>query len=118
VKPPNGSGVATQHFGREKNKYGIYNKGLISPEGKATYLDKDGLETIPAWNCPPHCPVKFLDEQSGTLTSGSGAKSNRLSTGWAGGPFSGDSGSASRFFPQFPSETALQTWLSTLTGAV
>jgi len=31
--------------------------------------DKDGTETVPDYNCHPECPVKLLDEQSGSSPS-------------------------------------------------
>jgi len=67
-----------------------------------------GTEEIVTWDCVDGCPVKALNEQSGTLTSGnpSGVR-NEGGTMLAGGgnlaPLTGfgDSGGASRFFPQF-----------------
>jgi hypothetical protein len=53
------------------------------------------------------CPVAELDEQSGTLKSGSGDKSNRIGSGMStglkpqGGNWQGSEGGASRFFPSF-----------------
>jgi site-specific DNA-methyltransferase (adenine-specific) len=67
-----------------------------------------GTETIPAWECSPDCPVRILDEQSGTMSTtrrrrerSEGAlvagtvwgTDNHRSTGYPG-----DTGSASRFF--------------------
>lgn len=53
------------------------------------------------------CAAAALDEQSGHLTSGGGAKSNRSDTWWAGGTrlpmpthFEASEGGASRFYPQ------------------
>lgn len=77
------------------------------------YADPDGLETVAAWECVKGCPVKVLDEQSG-ITPGRWAhgESNIGSAGYAGG-FKGqrkdpdyykDTGTASRFFPQFPAD--------------
>ena len=34
------------------------------------YADKDGKESVANWICVDGCPVKALDEQSGTLKSG------------------------------------------------
>jgi len=72
------------------------------------YEDENGLETVEAWNCHPDCPVRMLDEQSGTLTSGKMTAGTQRSTG---GGYHGnfpatanlqdtyaDSGGASRFF--------------------
>jgi site-specific DNA-methyltransferase (adenine-specific) len=69
----------------------------------------DGAEDVPAWECVEGCPVLLLDRQSGERTSGSGAKAVSGATNWGreserrdvGALWSGDSGTASRFFPQF-----------------
>jgi hypothetical protein len=34
------------------------------------YADADVLETVPAWECAPDCPVRLLDEQSGERPTG------------------------------------------------
>lgn len=82
------------------------------PGEDLTYADADGLETVTAWECVPGCPVRMLDEQTGTLTSGKevagGHKRNGDKFRNAYGDFSGterepgalygDSGGASRFF--------------------
>ncbi len=73
-----------------------------------------GDEEILVWDCADGCPVKALDEQSGVLTSGSvkpGYMRNNTtqpSNGGFNGKFGdapltgyGDTGGASRFFPQF-----------------
>src|SRR5690606_4819121 len=87
--------------GREYAKVGI--------DGCLSYGDEDGMETIASWECSPECPSKTLDGQSGFLKSGSldraniqsdnkvyGARPKNLS-----GVYEADSGTASRFFPQF-----------------
>lgn len=66
-------------------------------------------EKIEIWACVPGCPVRMLDDQSGTLTSGYMAKdTNRTTDGGYHGGFPtdrigahdtyGDAGGASRFF--------------------
>lgn len=65
-----------------------------------------GTEEIPAWECVDGCPVKALDGQSGEAGSWSPAGSSYESTvGLFGklpaGTHYGDTGGASRFFPQF-----------------
>lgn len=60
------------------------------------YADEDGQEAIPAWECVSACPVGLLDGQSGGY---------------------GDSGGASRFFPQLRDEDELLAWLTRLTMA-
>lgn len=78
------------------------------------HADEEGLETVEAWECAADCPVRALDEQTGTLASGdaatkraSGADANG-NAGAALGAESrpsgapmvgyGDAGGASRFF--------------------
>jgi hypothetical protein len=73
-----------------------------------------GTEDIAVWECVPGCPVRALDEQSGILTSGevrpgymrnSSTQPSRggFEGGFGDAPLTGygDSGGASRFFPQF-----------------
>jgi site-specific DNA-methyltransferase (adenine-specific) len=70
-----------------------------------------GTEEVAVWDCIPGCPVKALDEQSGESASGAmrrevPAYEGESSTGFLrgrSGPSNqhGDSGGASRFFPQF-----------------
>lgn len=91
------------------------------------FANGDGLETVPNWNCQPDCPVRFLDEQTGTLTSGAVAPhhmrnaSTQPSNGGFNGKFGdmplmgyGDSGGASRFFPQFKDDLELMSWVRRL----
>jgi site-specific DNA-methyltransferase (adenine-specific) len=76
-----------------------------------TYADADRLETVAAWDCAPGCPVAALDAQSGTL-SVTGVRSDRSAAATVAGTawgtdnhrsteYPGDTGAASRFFPQF-----------------
>lgn len=85
---------------------------------KRGYSDPDGKETVQAWDCEEGCPVAGLDEQSGTLGSGSGVRRKAgpgtqpfaVDKGWnqhsmtrdgATAPDDyGDKGGASRFFKQ------------------
>jgi site-specific DNA-methyltransferase (adenine-specific) len=73
-----------------------------------------GDQEVPVYECAPGCPVKALDEQSGTLTSGTGAVKRESSKGYRGNalaadsrpegtviPCFGDTGGASRFFNSF-----------------
>ena len=74
-----------------------------------------GEEEIQVYECVEGCPVRALDEQSGALTSGTGAVKRGSSAGHQGPVYEnpesrpegtemvsyGDSGGASRFFPQF-----------------
>lgn len=101
------------------------NKNLVGARDDATYADEDGTEEVPAYDCHHDCPVRLLDEQSGTLTSGKAAEGGHRRTeqnmeaaktegrvfgggsGIAGtsttddaGTLYGDTGGASRFFYQ------------------
>lgn len=88
------------------------------------YADEHGLETVAAWDCQPDCPVRLLDAQSGLLKSGDPTNAvrneggNMLQGQGKGVPLSGygDSGGASRFFPQFASLSEALGWLARLTG--
>jgi len=77
--------------------------------------------------CHPTCPVRKLDAQSGVITSGKVAPHHRRNNtmnpadGGYHGHFGdsqligyGDSGGASRFYPQFRSLVECVTWLQTL----
>jgi len=68
-------------------------------------------ETIPTFECAPGCPIAALDEQSGVTSSGAmkrevgsyDGESNTQFLRGRSGPSNqhGDTGGASRFFPQF-----------------
>lgn len=85
-------------------------EGLGGARGPRGIGDADGMETVPAWECVPECPVRILDEQTGELTSGRLQSHHKRSGGSAIGTFAirdrtgepanygGDSGGASRFF--------------------
>ena len=98
--------------GGRRNESGVYGKyeGYKDPI-EVGYADKDGKEKIDEWDCHEDCPVKLLDEQTGVLTSGTGAMKKSTSEGWQGNAYGkesrphgtpnveyGDSGGASRFF--------------------
>jgi hypothetical protein len=91
------------------------------------FKGEDGLETVPAWICEPGCPVAALDEMSlaggmhsaGFSRGGSGARTGQNESMFAGdhegnGARHGDSGGASRFYPQFEDRSALTAWLGRL----
>lgn len=69
-------------------------------------VGEDGKETVEAWECVEDCPVRLLDEQTGTLTTGGGKRNSSKQTGILGEfsgkepdrEFASDSGGASRFF--------------------
>jgi hypothetical protein len=91
------------------------------------HADKDGLETVAAWECGVGCPVPILDALSGDRpVSGSamaGRPTHRPATdagfsrggsGGTSGALPNDSGGASRFYPQFVDEVELRTWMTRL----
>lgn len=81
-------------------------KRLNATESLASY----GEETIVVWKCVAGCPVAELDRQSGETRSGETRSGETPGSGgiWSPssgtpcGPQHGDSGGASRFYPQFP----------------
>lgn len=95
-----------------------HGKGVLlnnGGKGKAHpgFRDADGKETITVYDCHEGCPVAYLDEQTGTLTSGQVKPgymrnaSTQPSNGGFHGKFGdseltgfGDEGGASRFFKQ------------------
>ena len=95
--------------------------GRVQPPPKH-YCSDNGTESIAAWECQPDCPVRLLDEMSGESKSGSHKPYAQNVKGWKNScnfnTFSntGDSGTASRFFPQFPSRAAALDWLNLLIG--
>ena len=98
---PSNTGSATT-----KDSYGTFaQRSLVG------HADSDGKETVEAWECAPDCPVRLLDKQSGSLTSGTGAVKRATATGHQGNALGadsrpvgtpmveyGDTGGASRFF--------------------
>ncbi len=70
--------------GDEDRSRGVYGNGdpssFVGNGSRVDYADEDGTETVGSWECAEGCPVRALDEQRG---------------------YAGDSGTASRFFPQF-----------------
>lgn len=93
--------------GKGKRKSGFVDVG--SPNGDGEHCGPVyGDAEVQAWNCHPDCPVRLLDEQTGTLKSGANnkRKKNHETSAMAGtlGMLDreevsyGDSGGASRFF--------------------
>lgn len=82
-----------------------------------------------AWHCQDECLVAALDQQSGLLKSGILAPQHggmdlerkhkggfRQGTTGVQNQYGGDTGGASRFFPQFANEEGLLDWLQRLLG--
>ena len=90
------------------------------------FTSEDGKETVPAWECVEGCPVATLDRQSGTLSSGAmkrevPAYAGESTTGFLrgrSGPSNqhGDTGGASRFYPQLQGSGGLIDWFARLLG--
>lgn len=131
--PPTPSGFDRYNKALQQQGYrpGEYQMG--EPPTPPSRVDSSGQETIPNWICVEDCPVRALDEQSGALQGGRvvGAVKKATSSGHQGSSYGkenrpvgtqmvvyGDSGGASRFFPQFENEEALLTWLKILIGDV
>jgi site-specific DNA-methyltransferase (adenine-specific) len=75
------------------------------------HADPDGTEAVEAWRCEPGCAVATLDAQAGERTSGTRAEGVRKGVGYGstavgdGGPaIEGNTGTASRFFPQLDAD--------------
>jgi site-specific DNA-methyltransferase (adenine-specific) len=94
-------GSVLNHVCTDGKVYGDY-----APQMKYGKTDKDGTETVPAWECTEGCAVELLDEQSGVLHPG-GQKSCGFSDatskfgigiGIERNSSFKDSGGASRFF--------------------
>jgi hypothetical protein len=86
--------------GGKQNRGGSFGGGLHE-SGRADYVDRDGTETVEAWDCHPDCPVRMLDEQSGENCGGSGGAFKKPSLFFEKNPVPqgyNDKGSASRFF--------------------
>jgi hypothetical protein len=116
---PNGPGGSSAQFSQ---------KGVATNRTKAWvgHADAEGKETIAMWECEDACPAKRLDRQSGILTSGSFDQASRAADNAIYGKFdgysnpkkyAGNSGGASRFFPQFESERKFTDWVALLIGA-
>lgn len=110
--------------GHRPNPVAVQSDGHIQfnkkPAGyqKTSYTEPDGIESAPAYDCHPDCPVKQLDETVGVKKSGKpgvmrkckndssayGAESRTPGTEMTG---FGDSGNVSRFF--FQSDWNLET---------
>jgi hypothetical protein len=125
VKPGNGSGTAVRHKGVSNAVAYGGNIGRL-PEGTPDlgYVSEDGKETVAAWNCAQGCLVAALNGQSGELTSGTGAVKRSTASGYQGNAYGkenravgaemlsyGDTGTASRFYPQHASFEDVVAWL-------
>lgn len=110
---PNGPGGSSSQFSQKGTPT------TRKASWKSPTVDSDGMETIQLWNCQSDCPVRILDQQSGELTSGylsptkTGFTRSPITTSSPTGTY-GDTGGASRFFPQFASDTEMLGWVKRL----
>ena len=86
------------------------------------YADVEGKETVSTYNCQSNCPIRLLDEMSSELTSGSfnGVRAGmgyHGAEGNVGSGYVGNTGAASRFYPQFGSLREAFDWLRRLIDA-
>lgn len=106
IKNPSGSVSGNEPSNPALNVYGQYGRKAFDK-----HSDKDGIETVEAWECVEGCPVRILDEQSGRSKNGVGGSKRESGRAMspngrdkrqvidAGKSFGyGDSGGASRFF--------------------
>lgn len=90
----------------------------LQRDGTTCYVAPDGTESVEAWACVEGCPVAELDRQSGERTVGGGQwTAGRAGNANAYGAANvrpaagyGDTGTASRFFPQFPADDPDAPW--------
>jgi DNA modification methylase len=108
----------------------VYEGGYVGKEyeGKIGFVDSDGMETVEAWRCGEGCPIRSLNEKTGTGGSGSGkikvSEGSKGSGTWSGESNRGmhatgktnvgirdwgDKGGASRFFPNLTDHVDLDT---------
>ena len=94
--------------------------GWRANERSAGYADPDGKESVEAWRCVEGCPVAELDRQSGERTSGVKVGGGYAYRGTFDGLAAdgtacyGDTGTASRYFPQFPADDPDAPWSEAL----
>lgn len=85
-----------------------------------SHVAPDGTEAVDAWRCVDGCPVAELDRQSGERTSGVKAGGGYIYRGTFDGLAAdgttcyGDTGTASRYFPQFPADDPDAPWSEAL----
>lgn len=104
------TGETTTTKGRALNRHTNGANPWGNAKGKEYTSEQTPDEQHEVWDCHPDCPVRLLDEQSGTLTSGKPGRKWSGNTGAAYGAESrppgtqmsgwGDSGGVSRFFYQ------------------
>jgi len=112
------------HWTNKRPPNAIFKIPNTNPVDRGNLLGEGGTETTAAWSCATGCPVKALDEMSGETTNTRHMSYQRSGKGFidsiADAPerrwWTQETGTASRFFPQFRSRDELLAWLETLTG--
>jgi hypothetical protein len=112
---PNGPGGSSTQFSQ---------KGTATSrrEAWAGHADAEGKETIAVWRCQSFCPVAVLDALSGDLPAGVAVRRRSGGNTFGGSTPKpamadmtyGDSGGASKFYPQFSSPWEFLEWVRTL----
>jgi hypothetical protein len=89
-------------------------------DGNTGHADPDGTESVEAWRCAEGCPVAELDRQSGERRTSGNARPTRQPIGYGGAQRTAlpidhrDTGTASRYFPQFPADDPDAPWSEAL----
>jgi hypothetical protein len=102
----------------------------VSVASITAIFERNGEETVATWNCEPGCPVRILDNQAGlrpsTLTGRADPRRTHENPGdnhgtslFGGGNSTvyADTGSASRFYPQFTNDDEMIEWMLRLLDA-
>lgn len=113
---PNGPGGSSSQFSQKGEK-------TTRTGAWAGHADADGKESVPVWECVQGCAREVLDTLSGPLRArGNTSPTKRHQsdgvTGWGIGPDGitdpGDTGGASRFYPQFADVDDFLAWVERL----
>ena len=120
VRKPGGDGEATRTRVYGEDAVVRFDRG----HGRRMSHYVDGVEEVASWSCSAGCAAALLDGQSGPLRArGNVAPTKRDRCGlfmWGNGrpgPVDpGDSGGASRFYPQFGVEQEKALWTRCLIG--
>jgi site-specific DNA-methyltransferase (adenine-specific) len=99
------SGIAIRQNGASGFSGGLYKGAELGKNEDFGYTDENGEETIEEWECVDGCPIKLLDEQSGSVGGDSRTSKSTYDKGIWGNAKAieskalyNDKGGASRFF--------------------
>ena len=119
-----GDNAPIRRSGAHSEAGGLHAIGRVQNVPKRFHAE-DGLETVPAYDCQPDCPVRWLDEMSGERGGTPGLRHNSARDNVAKGAETAntttgftDAGGASRFYPQFPCLAEAFDWLVRLVRLV